>query len=215
MVEKLARVKVPRGKDSHVKRVGLLVGNVWEKKLQDPNEIMFCGRGLEYFSFSSAYDPKNKSCKKDVHLKGFSKYSKMGVFLCVIFFLVPEIFKISYYASYVTDDVIGCAGTAVRHKIKSISSNIEAMLLKLGGDAASCKIYQMVHSLLLPWQHARFQSPASPKLNITICDSRRQNTRFYLRRMASFNSIASLLAEIWLILCITAILAQPTDVISD
>ena len=41
----------------------------------------------------------------------------------------------------------------------------------------------MVHILMLLWQHAWFQSPASSKLNITICKSTMQNTRSYLRRM--------------------------------
>ena len=36
---------------------------------------------------------------------------------------------------------------------------------------------------MLLWQHARFQSPACSKWNITICDSTRQNTWSYLRRM--------------------------------
>ena len=31
------------------------------------------------------------------------------------------------------------------------------------------EIYQMVHILMLLWQHAWFQSPASSKSNITIC----------------------------------------------
>ena len=57
------------------------------------------------------------------------------------------------------------------------------MLLKLARDVAPYEIYHMVHILMLPWQHARFQSPASSKLNITICDSTRQNTWFYLRCM--------------------------------
>ena len=33
------------------------------------------------------------------------------------------------------------------------------MLSKLGRDAATYEIYQMVHILILLWQHARFQSP--------------------------------------------------------
>ena len=36
---------------------------------------------------------------------------------------------------------------------------------------------------MLLWQHAWFQSPASSKWNIAICDSTRQNTWSYLRRM--------------------------------
>ena len=73
--------------------------------------------------------------------------------------------------------------TVVRHKIKNISANNEAMLLKLSRDVAPYKIYQRVYILMLLWQHAQFQSPASSKRNITICDSTRQNTWSYLRRM--------------------------------
>ena len=47
---------------------------------------------------------------------------------------------------------------AVWRKTKNISANNEAMLLKLGRDAAPYKIYQVVHILMLLWQHARFQS---------------------------------------------------------
>jgi len=43
------------------------------------------------------------------------------------------------------------------------------MLLKLSRDVAPYKIYQMVHILMLLWQHARFQSLASSKSNIIIC----------------------------------------------
>ena len=70
-----------------------------------------------------------------------------------------------YYANLVIDDVTGCASTVVRHKIKNISANNEAMLLKFGRDVAPYEIYQMVHILMLLWQHARFQSPASYKSN--------------------------------------------------
>ena len=81
----------------------------------------------------------------------------------MISFFVSEIFKFSCYANLVTDDVIGCASTVVRHKIKNISANNEAMLLKFGRDVAPYEIYQMVHILMLLWQHAQFQSPASLK----------------------------------------------------
>ena len=176
--------------------------------------------------------------------------------------------RYSSYANLVTNDIIGCASTVVWHKIKNISANIEAMLLKLIRDVAPYKIYQMIHIFMLLLQHARFQSPAPSKLNITICDSARQNTWSYLRLVAvppslsplfnifgciwcpvqlqiiifdfeeagdwnracchsnikmctiwyimwgatsllSFNSIASILAEIFLILCLTTVLAQP------
>ena len=37
-------------------------------------------------------------------------------------FLVPEIFKFTYYAYLVTDDVISCASSLVWHKIEDISA---------------------------------------------------------------------------------------------
>ena len=101
----------------------------------------------------------------------------------MISFLVPEIFKFSYYANLATDDVIGWASTVVWHKIKNMSANNEAILLKLSRNVAPYEIYQMVHILMLLWQCARFQSPASSKWSITICDSTRQNTWSFLRRM--------------------------------
>ena len=100
----------------------------------------------------------------------------------MICFFVPDIFKFSYYANLVTDDVIGCASTVGWHKIKNISTNIKAMLLKLCRNVPPYEIYQMVHILMLLWQHVRFQSPASSKWN-TICDSTRQNTWSYLSHM--------------------------------
>ena len=57
-----------------------------------------------------------------------------------------------------------------KQRFAYISANNEAMLLKLGRDVAPYKIYQVVHILMLLWQHAQFQSPASSKFNITICD---------------------------------------------
>ena len=116
----------------------------------------------------------------------------MFFFLWFLFF-VPEIFKFSYYANLVTDDVTGCASTVVWHKIKNISANNEAMLLKLSRDVAPYKIYQRVYILMLLWQHAQFQSPASSKLTITICDSARQNTWSYWRHMLVPPSLGLLL----------------------
>ena len=58
---------------------------------------------------------------------------------------VPEIFKFSYYANLVTDDVIDCASTVVWHKIKNISANNEAMLLKLGRDQDYVRIRYSCH----------------------------------------------------------------------
>ena len=75
--------------------------------------------------------------------------------------IVPEIFKFSYSANLVTDDVIGFASIVVWHKIKNISANNAAMLLKLGRDVAFYKIYQTVHILMLLWQHALFQFVSS------------------------------------------------------
>ena len=91
--------------------------------------------------------------------------------------------------SLITSSVV--QSTVVKHKIKNISSNNEAMLLKLAKDVAPYKIYQMVHILMLLWKHPRFQSPAPSKLHSTICDSTRRNTWFYLRRMPVPPSIGS------------------------
>ena len=79
-----------------------------------------------------------------------------------------------------------------RIKITNISANNEAMLLKLGRDVASYEIYQVVHILMLLWQHAGFPSPASSKLNITICDSTRQNFWSCLRSMPVHPSLGVL-----------------------
>ena len=51
------------------------------------------------------------------------------------------------------------------------------MLLKLGRDVAPYKIYQMVHILMLQWQHARFQSLSSSESNIAICSCTGQNIK--------------------------------------
>ena len=77
----------------------------------------------------------------------------------MISFFVAEIFEFAYYAKLATDDVIGCTSTVVRNKVKNISANNEAMLLRLGRGVAPYKMYQMVHILMLLWQHARFQLP--------------------------------------------------------
>ena len=68
----------------------------------------------------------------------------------MISFFVPEKFKFSYHANLATDDVIGCASTVARHKIKNISAKNEAMLLELGSDARSRSLFSF-------------------KSNITIC----------------------------------------------
>ena len=68
----------------------------------------------------------------------------MAFFFLWYLFFIREIFKFAYYANWAKDDVIGCASTVVWHKIKNISANNEAMLLKLGRDVAPYEIYQMV-----------------------------------------------------------------------
>ena len=75
----------------------------------------------------------------------------------MISFFVPEIFKFSYYANLVTDDVIGCVRTVVRHKIKNISANNEATLLKLGSDVAPCNRTRW-YTFYVAMATARFQS---------------------------------------------------------
>ena len=122
-------------------------------------------------------------------------------FFSVISSFVPEIFKFSFYANLVTDDVIGCASAVVWHKIKNISANNEAMLLKLGRDVAPNEIYRMVLILMLLRQHARFQSPATLKLNITICNSTRRNTLSYLRPVPVPPSLGYLLNTFSRIFC--------------
>ena len=87
------------------------------------------------------------------------------------------------------------------HKIKNISANNEAMLLKLGRDVAPYKIYQVVYILILLWQHAGFQSPASSKFNTTICNSKRQNTWSFLRHMPVPPSLGRLFNIFSCILC--------------
>ena len=74
------------------------------------------------------------------------------------------------------------AQIVVRHKIKNISANNEAVRLKLGRHVAPYEMYQILHILMLLWQHARFQSPSPSKSNITICDSIGQNTWSCLRQ---------------------------------
>ena len=54
---------------------------------------------------------------------------------------------------------------------------------------------------MLLWQHVRFQSPASLKLNITISNSTRQNTWCYLTRMPVPRSIVSPLWHLFCIFC--------------
>ena len=119
----------------------------------------------------------------------------------MISFFAPEIFKFSYYANLATDSIIGCASTVVWHKIENISANNEAMLLKLSRNVAPYEIYQMVHILMLLWQHARLQSPTSSKWNITICDSTRRNNWSHLRRTSVSPPLGLLFNAFNYILC--------------
>ena len=85
--------------------------------------------------------------------KGFKSRVKWHFSFCDIFFCPRDtVFNFSYYANL----IISCASKVVRHKIKNISANNEAMLFKLGRDVAPYKIYQMIHILMLLWQHAQF-----------------------------------------------------------
>ena len=43
-------------------------------------------------------------------------------------------------------------------KVRNISADNEAMVLKLGRDVAPYVIYRILHIFMLLWQHARFQS---------------------------------------------------------
>ena len=52
----------------------------------------------------------------------FQSSVKWRFFFFVISLFVPEIFKDSYYANLVADDVIGCASTVVWHKFRNISA---------------------------------------------------------------------------------------------
>ena len=70
-------------------------------------------------------------------------------FYFVTSFLIEEIFNVFYYANLITFDVMCCANTLVRQKIKNVSASNEVMLLKLGRDVVPYEIYQMVHILVL------------------------------------------------------------------
>ena len=135
----------------------------------------------------------------------------------MISFVVPEIFNFSYYANLVTDDPFGCATTVVWDKIKNISANNEAMQLKLGRDQIYDSTRQNIWSYLISigaatnsniwFLRGRDQNRACSHSNILMC------TICYISydatSLPSFNSIASLLAEIFLILCHTTVVVQP------
>ena len=84
---------------------------------------------------------------------------------------VQEIFKFSYYANLVTDDVTGCASYSGKTREE--------------GD----------------WNRACCHS------NTKICTIR--YISWGTTSLPSFNRIAPLLAEVFLILCLTTVLAKP------
>ena len=81
-----------------------------------------------------------------------------GVFLLVISFFFLEIFTFLYYANEESDDVIAGFTKTVQHSIKNISRNIGAVFFKLGTSNVHHKRNKMTPTMLLPWQHFRFQS---------------------------------------------------------
>ena len=82
--------------------------------------------------------------------------TKDVVFLFVISSLVPEIFRILYYANKLTDDRHNCSITVKKHKLTNISANEKAMRMKLGNSNVLQEIHRVVHVLVLLWQHPWF-----------------------------------------------------------
>ena len=83
---------------------------------------------------------KMRNFKNTLIQRAFQNRVKWRLSFCDIVFYSRDI-PLFYYANLVTDDVIGGARTVVWHKIKNISDNKEAMLLKLGRDVAPYEIY--------------------------------------------------------------------------
>ena len=65
-----------------------------------------------------------------------------------------------YYANKESDDVIRVGGSTktIQHSNKNISRNIGAVFFKLGTRNVHHKRNRMASTMLLPWQHSRFQS---------------------------------------------------------
>ena len=76
---------------------------------------------------------------------------KNGVFLFGISFFVTEIFTFLYYANEESDDVIGGSTKPVQHSINNISTNIGAVLFKLGTRDVHHKRKRMIPSKSLLW----------------------------------------------------------------
>ena len=80
---------------------------------------------------------------------------KKGVFIFVIFHIVPEIFTIFVLCKLGTDDVITVWKS--KHKVENISASKDAKQLELGKHVVHYEIRHMMHILMLLWQHPQFQ----------------------------------------------------------
>jgi len=76
----------------------------------------------------ACYFSKNNCCL----FERLFKVKKNDVFLFGISSFVLEIFTFLYYANEESDDVIGGFTKTVQHSIENISSNIKAVIFKLG-----------------------------------------------------------------------------------
>ena len=128
---------------------------------------------LSFLAITQSHTKKTLKClwsKKIIpaYLKGFSTVKKNGVFLFGISFFVLEIFTFLYYANEESDDVIDRSTKTVQHSIKNISGNIKAVIFKLGTRNVHHKRNKMTATILLPWQHPRFQSPSVKKTSIPV-----------------------------------------------
>ena len=103
---------------------------------------------------SSAYEVKNNCCL----FERLFKVKKSGVSLLGISFFVLEKFTFLYCANDESDDVIGGSIWTVKHRIKNISRNIEAVFFKLGIKNVHHKRNRKTPAVLLPWQHFCLQS---------------------------------------------------------
>ena len=115
-----------------------------------------------------------------MHLfKRLFKVEWNGVFLFVISFLFQRYssFRIMQIWSLMTSSVVKI------QLCETISPPIKLCYCDLCRNIPPYRMYQMVHILMLPWQNARFQSPASSKWNITNFDTTRQYTWWYLSHM--------------------------------
>ena len=63
-----------------------------------------------------------------------------------------------YYANEGSDDVIDRSTKTIKYWIKNISTNIAAVIFKLGTSNVHHKRHKMTPTILLPWQHPWLQS---------------------------------------------------------